>query len=220
VLGTQGIAYMLFAVTSAYYAVSTWRDDGASRNRSRAQDAGVSPRTIAAVGALVVVLVVTAAMVGPSGAQRIDVVSAEFESPNPTVIERGATATLDYAVTNDAAVPAVVYLGSGDDDLDADPSMTTVPPRETRNVSLAITAPPETGHYRYYLAEHRYLAVLPTPLIETLYRVHPWLPVVVIDAMLGGAVYLAFGAALGSGRARTRSRDGSSWLRRLRSRVP
>ncbi|WP_226022287.1 signal peptidase I [Halomicrobium salinisoli] len=219
VLGTQGFAYLLFAVTGAYYVVSTWRDDGAGRDRTRERDAGVDPRTITVVGTLAVVLVVTAAMVGPSGAQRIDVVSAEFESPNPGVIERGTTGTVNYTVTNDAAVPAVVYLESNDG-VAADPSTTTVSARTERTVVLAITAPGETGHYRYYLTERRYLAVLPTPLIDALYRLHPWLPVAVIDAVLGGVVYLALGAALGSERARSRSRDRSSWLRRLRSRVP
>ncbi|WP_225332882.1 signal peptidase I [Halomicrobium urmianum] len=218
VLGTQGIVYLLFAVTGAYYVASARWADGPGRDRTRERDGDVGPRTIAAVGTLAVVLVVTAAMVGPAGTQRIDVVSAEFESPSPDVIERGTTGTINYTVSNDAAVPAVVYFES-DDGIDADPSTATVPARATQNVTLSVTAPPETGHYRYFLTERRYLAILPSSLIGALYRVHPWLPVAAVDAVAGGSVYLAFGAALGSGRARDRSREGRSWLRRLRSRV-
>jgi signal peptidase len=45
--------------------------------------------------------------------------------------------------------------------------------------------------------------------------VHPWLPFVVIDAILGGSFYLAGLALVGTGRIRSRSREKPSRLDRL-----
>ena len=47
--------------------------------------------------------------------------------------------------------------------------------------------------------EHRYLAVLPTPVLRALYTVHPWAPIVVIDTLLGGGFYLLGIAFVGTG---------------------
>jgi signal peptidase len=77
---------------------------------------------------------------------------------------------------------------------------------------VTITALPETGVYRMYLTEHRYLGLLPTPLIKQLHGVHPWLPVVVIDAVVAVPFYLAGMALLGRGRLRSRPSRRSSLL--------
>jgi signal peptidase len=46
------------------------------------------------------------------------------------------------------------------------------------------TAPPETGSYRRYVAEHRYPILVPVPVIDALYMLHPIAPVVVIDILV------------------------------------
>jgi signal peptidase len=72
---------------------------------------------------------------------------------------------------------------------------------------VTLSAPPETGYYRRYVVEHRYLAVLPGGVIDALYEFHPWAPIVAIDALLAGgflAVTLPFAPG---GRIRKRTRD-------------
>jgi signal peptidase len=83
---------------------------------------------------------------------------------------------------------------------------------------VTLTAPPKTGYYRRFVVEHRYLAVLPTDTIRTLHTVHPWLPVVVIDALVGVPFYLLGVALVGTGRVRRRTRD-VDWTSRLRGRI-
>lgn len=69
-----------------------------------------------------------------------------------------------------------------------------------------------------YVVEHRYLLVLPEPAIRALYEIHPWLPIVAIDGVLGGSFYLLGRCGIGTGRIRSTSRDRPGHLRRLLSR--
>ena len=91
--GTQGLAYIVFGLSVVAYAVDWYRNAGSrdrgSRDRSR--DDGTSAFAILGVLALVLMATATAAMVVPAGTQEYGVVSAEFESENPTVIERGTS---------------------------------------------------------------------------------------------------------------------------------
>ena len=216
-LGTQGFTYLLLVLSALAYAfdlfVGGGRDD--DRERTRSRDDGVSTRLVMVGLALLVMSTATAAMVLPAGTQQFGVVSAEFESGDPTVIPTGESSTLDYSVPNAGLVPVHVYLEPGSDGVAVDQRHVYVASRGTETVGLTLTAPATTGYYRYFLTEHRYLAVLPASVIDGLYRIHPWVPIAAIDVVLGVPFYL-FGVSLaGTGRIRTRSRDRPSRLRRL-----
>lgn len=222
-LGTQGLTYLLLGLSAALYAFDLVASDGKrgrDRSRSRERDDGISTRLIVAGLVGMVVLTATAAMVVPAGTQQFGVVSAEFDSDSPTVIRQGGSESLTYRVPNAGMVPVVVYLTPESEGVAADPDRLRVPGRSSVNATLTLSAPPETGFYRRYVGEHRYLAVLPTPVIDACFRIHPWLPILVIDAVIGVPFYL-FGISLvGTGRLRprSRSRDGVSTVRRLLNR--
>ena len=222
-LGAQGLAYLFFGVTLAWYVVGAWRDRGSTgrdRSRTRERDAGVDPRLFAAGFALLLVAGATAAMVAPAGSQQFGVVSAEFDSEDPTVIPTGESSTLTYRVPNGGVLPVVAYLEPGSEGVAVEPRRVRVAGGETVDASVSLRAPPETGYYRRYVVEHRYLAVLPPSTIDALYGVHPWAPIVAIDALLGLPFYLAGARLLGRGRVRRRDRDGPSTLDRIASRLP
>jgi len=214
-LGSQGIAFALFGLSMIAYVVDLlldrYRPDTKARERDRSRDSGVSTRLLIAGSALVVVASATAAMVVPAGTTEFGIVSAEFTSQQPTVIPQGTTGELPYALGNGGLVPAIAYVTGTSEAVTTSPERVRLSPRSQANVTVAIDAPPETGYYRYYVAEHRYLAVLPPGLIDWLYRVHPWLPLLAIDTLIGAAVYLVGLALLpgGNTRLRRRSRDTS-----------
>ena len=218
-LGPQGLTYLLLTASVLAYVLDLALGDDRSdrRERSRSRDHGVSTRFVMIGLALLVVSTATAAMVAPAGTQQFGVVSAEFDSEDPTVIRQGGSSTIAYGVPNTGLVPVQTYFESSDG-VTVDPKYVHVGSRSEATVDLTLTAPPETGYYRYFLTEHRYLAVLPKPVINALYHVHPWLPIVVIDALLGGTMYLIGMALVGTGRVRSRSRDAPSTLRRLMNR--
>ena len=222
-LGTQGIAYLLLALSVLLYVVDLLlASDGPVRDRSRdrSRDEGVSPGVVVAVLAAVLVVAATAAMVMPAGSQEFGVVSAEFASENPTVIQRGTAETLPYRVPNSGLVPVYAYVEPASDGVSVSPERVRVGSRSERTVDLTLSAPPETGYYRRFVSEHRYLAVLPVSVVDGLHDVHPWLPILVVDALLGGSMAVLGLVVLGGRRVRVRRRESrherSLWRRALR----
>ena len=220
-LGVQGLAYLIFGLSVLLYGVDAWRDSGRDRtSRDRSRDTGISARLVVGVLTALVVVSAIAAMVGPAGPQEFGVVSAENDSPGLRVIEQGTTESTTYPVGNGGFVPAIVFLEPGDENVDVQPRELTVPRQSVVNATVTISAPPETGYYRYYVTQHRYLALLPQAHIRALYELHPWAPIIVIDAMLGIPFYLVGTALVGTGRVRDRSRDtGQSTTARVRRRI-
>ncbi|NHX36597.1 MULTISPECIES: signal peptidase I [Halolamina] len=219
-MGTQGLAYLLLGLSMLLYLYDLVAGGNRERERDRSRQQGVSPAVVVLVLAAVLVTAATAAMVVPAGTQQFGVVSAEFASENPTVIEQGGSATLPYTVPNAGLVPVVAYVEPGSEGVAIDPERVRVGGRSEATVEMTLTAPPETGYYRRFVIEHRYLALLPAPVIDALYDVHPWLPILVIDAGLAGVVALLGLVVLGGRRVRVRNRssrhDRSTWRRLLR----
>ena len=207
--GTQGLAYIVFGLSLVAYAVD-WYLNAGSRDREtreRSRDDGTSVFAILGVLALVLMATATAAMVVPGGTQEYGVVSAEFESENPTVIERGTSQDLEYVVPNAGLVPVYAYVTPASPDVDVDPQRLSVGSRGEASTTVTLSAPDETGYYRLFVVEHRYLAVLPPGIVDELYGVHPWAPLVVINGLLGGGI-VGIGLLLLRGEpARIRSRD-------------
>ena len=209
-LGTQGIAYIVLALSALGYVVDLLRggdSGGPDRTRSTDRDEGVSTRLILLGLAGMVVVSATAAMVVPAGSQQFGIVSAEFDSENPTVIRQGASSTIDYRVPNAGLVPVHSCARPASDGVTVAPEHVFVPGRGEARVSVTLSAPDSTGYYRRYVVEHRYLAVLPEPLIRDLSLAHPWLPIVAIDALLGATLYGLGLLLVDGGRTRIRSRD-------------
>jgi len=207
--GTQGVAYVLFGLSTVVYAVDWYLDSGkrGSRDRDRSRDDGVSTLVILLALALVLVSTATAAMIVPAGSQEYGVVSAEFESDNPTVIERGTSEAVEYPVPNAGLVPVYVYVTPSSPGVEVSDERLVVGSRGEASTTVTLSAPGETGYYRMFVAEHRYLAILPVSVVDELYAIHPWVPLVVIDGLLGGGLLGVGLLLLGGEPARIRSRE-------------
>ena len=218
VLSAQGLAYLFFVVTLIWYAITEWQGHTPRHhNRSTSRKSGMNTRLVVGVFAALLVLGATATMVGPAGTQEYGVVSAEFDSERPMVIPQGESTNLTYPVDNGGIIPIVAYLDPASEGVAVSPHESHVGPRSVVNATVTLQAPPETGHYRRFVVEHRYLGILPLPVIQTLYAVHPWAPIVAIDAMIGLPFYRLGIGLVGTGRIRDRSLDrGYGLLTRLR----
>ncbi|WP_256420519.1 signal peptidase I [Halobellus rarus] len=207
--GTQGIAYILLGLSVVADGVDWYLDQG-SRDRperDRSRDDGTSVFAIVLVLALVLMATATAAMVVPGGTQEYGIVSAEFESENPTVIERGTSQEIEYVVPNAGLVPVHAYVTPSSPGVDVEPQRVSVGSRGEATTTVTLSAPEETGYYRLFVTEHRYLAILPLSVIDELYGVHPWAPLLAINGLLGGGI-VALGLVLFRGEpARIRSRE-------------
>lgn len=220
-LGSQGLAFGLFAMGLGAYIVATLLEDDRHerylRNRQRPGTIEVGWLLVAlAVG---IALIATASMALPLGAHEFEMISAENDAPGPRVVQAGTSENLTYTVPGGGVLPVVVVLEPASEGLEVTPDHLYVRGGETLNATVTVTAPDEIGYAPQYLHERRYIALLPTPAILWLYRLHPWLPIVVIDALLaGGFVFLGL-AWLGGGQLRVRSRTANlSMVQRLRRR--
>lgn len=218
-LGVQGFGYLIFGLTVLLYAIDVLLSSDRRRDRARKRESGLSARVVVGVMAVSLVLAATAAMVAPAGSQSFEIVSAEFESDRSDVIEAGTNETLQYTVGNGGQVPVYVYFEEGSENVGIQPDRFKVGGNEMVNGTLTLTAPPETGSYRLFLTEYRYLALLPEEYVRSLYAVHPWLPIVVIDALIGVPFYLVGIVLVGTERVRRRDRDRPTIVDRLLARL-
>lgn len=195
-LGVQGLAYLFFAATVLVYAIDVLRERGETGRRpNQTADDRADLWLILGAFATVLVVAATASMVVPAGTQQYGIVSAEFDSPGARVIPMGTSEATTYVVANGGFVPVVVYLEPASESIDVRPREVFVGGNDHTNATVTLTAPPDTGYYRRFLVEHRYLALLPAPVIRALYQFHPLTPIVAIDAVLWLSFYL-FGAAM------------------------
>ena len=216
--GTQGLAYLLFGLSVVAYVVDWYltANTRETRERSRTRDDGVSVVAIFLLLALVLMATATAAMVVPAGTQEYGVVSADFESDSPTVIEQGTSEQIDYIVPNAGLIPVYAYVSPASPEVDVESDQIAVGSRDEATTTVTLTAPDDTGYYRMFVQEHRYLAVLPPAVIDELYQIHPWVPLVVINGLLGGSL-IGLGLLLVRGesnRIRWQKRDKQSPLYR------
>ncbi len=212
-LGTQGIAYLLFGSSIIlYFVAGIFETERKDRERTTSRDTGTGSRRVMLVLTLVVLTGATAAMLVPAQTQGFGIVSAEFDSDSPDVIRQGTTESYTYTVHNTGVIPVEVMLEPAGDRIDATPDQLSIESRSRANATVTITAPPETGRYQAYLEQHRYLRVLPKTVIESLYGIHPWVPIVAINTIIGVPFYVFGLLILGEGRVRARKRNGRSWL--------
>ncbi|MFW5956331.1 MAG: signal peptidase I [Halorhabdus sp.] len=214
-LGTQGLAYLLLGASLFGYLADVLLSGDRKRERERSRSDGLDARLYVGLFAAALVVSTTAAMAVPAGPQAIGVVSAESDGPGIDVVEQGTTESARYRLGNGGFVPMITYLDPVTEGVNVQPRETVIPGQSTVNATLTITAPPETGYYRYYVTEHRYLHLLPRTVIDGLYRIHPWAPIVAIDLLVGGTFYLLGRRIVGRGRVRSHSRDGPSRIKLL-----
>lgn len=217
-LGTRGLAYLLFATGVLSYVVSAVREDrGRYGPRRRERDSGmVDARLVVAGLTLLLVAALTLGMVAPSGSQSFSFVSAETDAAGASVVRQGTAESLTYTVPSNGMLPVRTYLEPGSTGIDVDPRRLAVGANGRANATVTLHAPSRLGPVTRTLHEHRYLALLPPGVIDALYRVHPWAPIVAIDLFV--AVGFAAGASslLGWGPIRLDSRRRRSVLDRLR----
>jgi signal peptidase len=218
-LGTQGLAYILFGLGVSAYLLSFLTGQGGSRGRDRGAGRDVKTMNVTLIiggMTILLVIVISLSMVLAGGTQTFEVISSDSDAPGHRVIGKGTTETVTYSVPSNGVMPVMVFLESDDERVSITEKELYVPSNGHTNTTVALTAPPETGAYLLYLNEHRYLAVLPQGTIRALYHVHPWLPIIVIDALFGiGFAGLSF-ALVGWGKIRIRPGRGLSVPERLR----
>lgn len=219
VVGTQGLAYILFGLGMSVFALMYFfESDGKGRDRLRDRERAelFSTWTVILVAVFFLVFVLTASMVMQGGSTKYEIVSAESNPDTPRVVAAGESVDRTYVINNPGYIPVVSFVEPGGPNVDVDEAEHEHYLRhgESVNATVTFTAPDELGYYPMYVVEHRYFAVLPPSMLRGLYGIHPWMPLAVINGLAAGTFVVVSAVLVGTQPVRTRVRGGSSssWL--------
>ncbi len=193
-LSATQFSYLLAGILLVLYGIESVREKNTARPDRRhvrtdggEDDLPVSTHTILVALTLVLVIAMTAAMVVPGGTQQYGVVASETESP--VLVPPGEETTVTHGIENSPVLPMVVFIEESNN-VQLDRHEVVLDRGGTANVSTVLSVPDSIGHHRFYLVEHRYIAVLPDSLLRTLYAQHPWLPLFAINALVAVPYYV------------------------------
>ncbi|QLD86564.1 signal peptidase I [Natronomonas halophila] len=214
-LGTQGLALLLSGIGLAVLLFGALFDDERRKRavkRSRNREGVYNPRRLVLAMAIFIALVSGGTMAAMSDTQEYGMVSASFDSENPTTVPTGEESDLTYPALNGGQLPVYAFYSPASSNVDVEPRSMRMNRGEQENVTVTLQAPPDTGYYPQYVTEHRYFAVLPFGLVAWLYGVHPWLPTIATSGVMGGAFLVVGLLVVGASPIRTRERSRGSWL--------
>jgi len=216
-LGRQGSGLVLLAVGFALFAL-TYVLDGGRPERSRERTPGrrtIDTRLVAVLLLAAVLVPANAAMiVGGTQALTID---GKDVAASPG-IEPGDDATWEIGVDNNGLVPVVlVFEGQSAGTTVLDEQL-TVGPQRAATLSVSATAPGPGERTVLSVTEHRYLHVVPAPVLRVLHETHPLLALGAVNAVLSGGILLVIRLFAGFGRVRIRDGGAVSLGTRLRRR--
>ena len=202
-----GVGLLVFGVGAMLYALSLKRPTGRGRERARTREKVITTEQVVLGIVLLVVLPATATMVAPAGSHSFAVVSSDTDSQHGTAVPAGSTGNRTLELHNPGTFPVSVFLDSGGPGAEPVESRYVLDPGERVEATVHVTAPEQTGYYVRTVEEHRYLGVLPLPVVAWLHGIHPWLPILGIDALLAAGAGLLTLAVLGRTQIRMRSRS-------------
>ena len=189
------------------------------RARSTERQGVLSSEVIILMLTAVVIGSLTLSMVVGTGPTGFQAVSATGPSAATVAIPAGETGTIEYTVQNRGVVPMSVLLTPTSADVSIPAGSITVPPRGEGTVRIEATAPTEGGIFRVEFLQGQYLSVLPPGMLWALFDLSPWLPIVVIDAMVMLGLIIVLLVIFGRGPLRLRQvGEGTPLLLRFRRR--
>ena len=177
-------------------------DDRRSRSRDREEVISSEVVVVVLVGVIVGALTLTMAVgTGPTGFQAI---SAAGATEAEVAIPAGDSAEVEYTVQNRGVIPMTVMFASPTPRTQVPDEAVLVPPRDGRTLTFDVAAPTVAGSFQVRFVQGQYLPILPARLLQTLFRLSPWLPIIVIDAIAAIVVGGVLWGVVGRGPIRLR----------------
>ena len=203
---TLSTAALMMGLVLFVYGTVTGSTDRHARSRSRGGLLG-NAAVVIAILVLIVIIPINFSMLLPSGVYQYEIISSEAPNANEQIIEVGGTGDVTYAMRNSGHLPVVVFLEAASSGVTVNEPRIYVPRRTTRETSITMQAPDQTGSYLRFVREYRYLVLLPPSLIASLHAIHPIVAIAAINFVVGGVLVAVSVGTVGTGRLRLRSRN-------------
>lgn len=166
------VGLVFIVIAGAYDLISDENARGMTRSIRRS--ATLDSRLVLVGVILILALPVLSVTALPSGTQELSILSTDRPNPDdPSLIQAGTTTEINSTVQNDQLFPMVVILEPKTEGVVFAEQVLTVPPGETAQTKLRLSAPDETGPYTRVRSKTFYIHVLPADLIAGLHRIHP-----------------------------------------------
>lgn len=207
----EGIGLAVFAVGLSLFVLSVLaeRTTGPRRDMSRsvAPDDALDGRKVAVAVLVVVLIPANAAMVVPSGPT--DIVLDGNEVADASDVSPGDPVDAEFNARNNALITMVVTLEPVDEDVTMDRRTVALPPGERGTATASVPAPSPGTDRTVTITEHRYIQLLPQPVLVGLHDRHPLLAIGALNLLIGVSVLGFVGGLIGFDRVRFRdtSRD-------------
>jgi signal peptidase len=217
-LDRQGSGMVLFGIGFALFALTVLLEtrEGRTTSRSRERRTLLNPRTATILLLAAVLIPANAAMLAGSGTQELTIDGNDVaQSPD---IEPGEDATWEIAVDNYGLVPIVFVFEGRSVGATVVDRRVAVGPGEASTLSVSATAPDPGDQTTLAVTEHRYLYLLPAPVIRALHEISPTLTLGAVNAVLVGGTLFVLGRIVGFGTIRVRDSGNASLRTRLRRR--
>ena len=210
-LGTQGLSYLLFGVAILVYALGLFEERSnrtrEERSWSRSRAHVYDGRRVVLLSILFIAVISMGSMAAMSGTEQVQIVSAGFDSERPSVITAGETEQWTETLYNGGLLPVVTTVEPSSSGVETGPpDHVRLDRGETMNVTINVTAPPETGAYLRSYTEYRYFMVLPPSVLLELHAIHPWLAMSAVTTVISTGFVAPVLVFVGTGAVRTRER--------------
>jgi signal peptidase len=165
---------------------------------------GTSVRRVLLQGIALVVVVATTVMLLSSGGATVPYDSVGPDEPSEGGLAAGSDGTLPVEVTNSGLVPAVAFLDAPGERGTIEDGVVRLGPRMSATVNVSVAVPSTPGRYEQSVVQHRYVWMLPVPVLRALHALHPWVAVAAVNTVLAFTLGLVGRFLVGRGRLRLR----------------
>lgn len=173
-------------------------DNSRAVSRSVTRQGTIDSRLILIAILLALSLPIVSVMAIPSGGEELTVLSTEYDAGGgPLSIEAGGTTQIQSTVENSQPFPIVVILQPQTDGISYSDSVLSVPPGETAETQVTITAPEQIGSHVRARSEHHYIHILPIQVIQLLHEINPNIATIAIVCVLLSPIVLLFYISIG-----------------------
>ena len=153
---------------------------------------GLTIRHLYVISLVILSLFVFVPMTSGMITHRVEYVVTDKPIASERTVVKSGVLNRSVDLSNGGLVPYCVFLSSGDQNVRIEPKAVLQYPGSSTEILIVVQAEEEIGYYEKDVYLRKYLPILPLPLLRALMEINPYLPVLVIEAVMLSPFVLAY----------------------------